>query len=56
MATDVHRCDYCGLHYPDKEWAEACYRHCTTFGSCSLEITQSSIERSRHREPPKPQG
>jgi len=50
MAETLYQCADCGLHYADRQIADACYQHCATQHACNLEITRHSVER----QPPKP--
>lgn len=42
---NAFRCEVCGLHYANKEDAEACEEFCTKYKSCSVEIIKKSIEQ-----------
>lgn len=46
-APRTYKCDFCGLHYENKELASDCFEWCTAHGSCNLEITKNSIERRK---------
>ncbi|MEK7516173.1 MAG: hypothetical protein AAB562_01100 [Patescibacteria group bacterium] len=37
-------CPICGLHYAEKETAEACERWCTEKRSCNTEIIKLALE------------
>lgn len=46
MAKVVYyQCPECGLHYSDQTIAQSCEKWCRERQSCSLEITQLSLER-----------
>ncbi|MCW6160536.1 MAG: hypothetical protein LVQ95_05640 [Candidatus Micrarchaeales archaeon] len=45
MAGKLYKCNFCGLHYNDKETADRCYAWCTAHNACNLEITRNSVER-----------
>lgn len=38
------KCDVCGFHYKEKEWAEKCNAWCKERNSCNLEITARAEE------------
>jgi hypothetical protein len=37
-------CEVCDLSYRTRTLAERCEEYCTTYGACSLDITQHAIE------------
>jgi len=47
MKKQLYKCEDCGLHYEDKETADACYDFCTKNHACNVEITKNSIEHKR---------
>jgi hypothetical protein len=45
--VQLYQCEECGLHYESRDTAENCEAWCRAYDSCNLEITSSSVERSR---------
>ena len=43
----LYQCPECGLRYKDKKTATQCEAWCKEHKSCSLEITELSVERSK---------
>ena len=41
------KCEECGFHYEDREWAEKCETWCRETKSCNLEITAHAEENKR---------
>ncbi len=46
---EIFKCEECGLHYEDAKIAEQCAAWCKEYMSCSLEITQYSVERQQNQ-------
>lgn len=42
--NSVWKCDVCGFHYKEKEWAGKCETWCTDNHSCNLEIIAHAEE------------
>ncbi len=40
----LYRCEECGFHYSDKEWAEKCEAWCKENHSCNIEIISHAEE------------
>lgn len=43
----VYRCEECGFHYEDREWAVKCEAWCRDHKSCNIEITAHAEENKK---------
>ena len=41
------KCEECGFHYEEREWAEKCEVWCRESKSCNLEITAHAEENKK---------
>jgi hypothetical protein len=42
----MYKCEECGLHYNEEQYAKDCYAYCKAHNACSIDITKCSIEAS----------
>jgi hypothetical protein len=42
----MHKCEKCGLHYNEEQYAKDCYAYCKAHNACSIDITKYFIEAS----------